>query len=223
MPLTQDLRLAARRMRRNPLFATTVVGTLALGIAATTSIYSVVDGVLLKPLPFREPGALVRITSDYKALGVRETGMSQPELEDYAKRSGAFESIAGIWPITANLTGSDHPERVEVLLASPNYFDLLGVRAALGRTFTPQDEVPGIALAAVISDGLWRRGFGSDRQVLGRTLRIDEDVYEIVGVMPASFHHPSLTLETDVEVWAATLGAARRAARIEAAVALRQE
>ena len=183
MPLAQDVRLATRRMRRNPLFATTVVGTLALGVAATTSIYSVVDSVLLKPLPFREPGALVRVTSDYKALDLRDTGLSQPELDEYARRSGAFESIAGIWPITANLTGPDRPERVEVLLASPNYFDLLGVPAALGRTFTPQDEVPGIATAAVISDGLWRRGYGGDPQILGRTVRIDEDAYEIVGVM----------------------------------------
>ena len=203
MPLTQDIRLALRRMHRNPLFATSVAGTLALGVAATTSIYSVVDGVLLKPLPFHESASLVRVTSDYKGIDLRDVGLSQPELEDYAKRSGAFESITGIWPITANLTGSDRPERVEVLLTSPNYFDLLGVRAALGRTFVPQDEVPGISTAAIISDGLWRRGFGSDPRILGRTLRVDEDLYEIVGVMPPSFRHPSLTLETDVELWAA--------------------
>ena len=202
--MTRDVRLALRRMRRNPLFTTTVVGTLALGVAATTSIYSVVDGVLLKPLPFPNPAALVRVSSDFKGLDLRDTGLSQPELEDYAKRSGAFESIAGIWPITANLTGSDRPERVEVLLVSRNYFDLLGVSAALGRTFRPEDEIPGISTVAVISDGLWRRGFGSDPRILGRKLRIDEDVYEIVGVVPPSFRHPSLTLETDVEVWAAS-------------------
>jgi predicted permease len=186
------------------MFAVTVVGTLALGIGATTSIYSVVDGVLLKPLPFPNPHALVRITSDYQALNQQNTGMSQPELEEYATRSGAFEAISGIWPITANITGGDRPERVEVLLASSNYFDLLGAPAALGRTFNAADEVPGIATVAVISDALWRRAFGGDPRVLGRTLRIDEDVYEIVGVMPAAFRHPSVTLETDVEVWAPT-------------------
>ena len=198
----QDIRLAFRRLRRNPLFAISVIGTLALGVGATTAIYTVVDGVLLKPLPFRDPGALVRVTSDYKALDLQDVGLSQPELQDYALRSGAFEAIAGIWPVTANLTGSDRPERVETLLASGNYFDVLGATPALGRTFTMRDEIPGIATVAVISDGLWRRGFGADPGVLGRKLRIDEDVYEIIGVMPPSFRHPSQTLETDVDVWA---------------------
>ena len=202
MALVRDVRLALRRIRRNPMFAASVAGTLALGVAATTSIYTVVDGVLLKPLPFPDSRALVRVTSDFPGINLRDVGMSVPELEDYARRSGAFGSIAGIWPISANLTGSDRPERIEVVLASANYFDLLGVRAALGRTFNPRDEIPGIATVAVISDGLWRRGFGADPRVLGRTLRIDEDVYEIIGVMPPWFRHPSLTLETDVEVWA---------------------
>ncbi|MGB2714086.1 MAG: ABC transporter permease [Vicinamibacterales bacterium] len=204
MHLAQDIRLAIRRIRRTPLFAVTVAGTLALGVAAATSIYSVVDGVLLKPLPFPRSDTLVKITADFKGIDLRNVGLSQPELEDFGKRSGALESIAGIWPITANLTGSERPERVEVLLTSSNYFDLLGARAALGRTYNERDEIPGIATAAVISDGLWRRGFGSDPRIVGRTLRIDEDLYEVIGVMPESFRHPSVTLETDVEVWAAS-------------------
>jgi predicted permease len=204
MYLARDFRLAFRRIRRTPLFAVTIVGTLALGVAAATSIYSVVDGVLLKPLPFPDSDALVKITADFKGINLRNVGLSQPELEDLGTRSGAFESITGIWPITANLTGSERPERVEVLLTSPNYFDLLGARAALGRTYDRRDEIPGIATVAVISDALWRRGFGSDPLIVGRTLRIDEDLYEIIGVMPATFRHPSVTLETDVEVWAAS-------------------
>ena len=204
MAVLQDVRLALRRMARSPLFAVSVAGTLALGVAATTSIYSVVDGVLLKPLPFSRPDTLVRVSADFQGINLKNVGLSQPELEHYAKRSGAFESITGIWPITANLTGAESPERVEVLLASSNYFDLLGVHAALGRTFSERDEIPGISTSAVISDGLWRRGFGADPGVIGRTLRVDEDVYEIVGVMPPSFRHPSLTLETDVELWAAS-------------------
>jgi predicted permease len=203
MSILQDARLAVRRMRRSPLFAVCVVGTLALGVAASTSIYSVVDGVLLKPLPFPDSRALVRVTADYTGLNLREVGISQPELDEFALHSGVFASLTGVWPITANLTGSDRPERVEVLLASSNYFQLLGVRAATGRTFEPADEIAGIATVAVISDALWRRGFGADPQVLGRTLRIDEDVYQIVGIMPPSFRHPSATLETEVEVWVA--------------------
>ncbi len=118
-------------------------------------MYAVVDGVRLKPLPFPESAALVRVTSDYTALDLRDVGLSQPELEAYAQKSGVFDSIAGIWPITANLTGSDRPERVELLLASANYFEVLGVTPALGRTFNMRDEIPGIATVAVISDGLW--------------------------------------------------------------------
>src|SRR5262245_26962498 len=156
LPMLQYVRLALRRMRRNPLFALSAAGTLALGVAATTSIYTVVDGVLLKPLPFPRPETLVRLTSDYNTANLRDVGLSLPELEDFQQRTGVFEDTAGIWPITANLTGSDRPERVEVLLASPNYFDLLGAHAALGRTFTMRDQVPGIATVAVISDGLWR-------------------------------------------------------------------
>jgi predicted permease len=186
------------------MFAVWVIGTLAVGVAASTSIYTVVDGVLLKPLPYPDARALVRLTTDYTALNLREVGMSQPELEELALRSGVFTSVAGVWPITANLTGTDRPERVEVLLASASYFDLLGVRAAVGRTFGPADEIDGIATVAVISDALWRRGFGGDPGILKRTLRIDEDVYAIIGVMPPSFRHPSVTLETEVEVWAPT-------------------
>lgn len=204
MHIGQDLRLAVRRIRRTPLFAVTVAGTLALGVAAATSIYSVVDGVLLKPLPFERSDALVKITADFKGIDLRNVGLSQPELEDFGKRSGAFEAITGIWPITANLTGSERPERVEVLLTSSNYFNLLGVRAELGRTYNRHDEIPGIATVAVISNGLWRRGFGSDPLIVGRKFRVDEDLYEIIGVMPESFRHPSVTLETDVEIWAAS-------------------
>ena len=98
MTLLQDVRLALRRMRRSPMFAVSVAGTLTIAVAATTSIYSIIDGVLLKPLPFRDPASLVRISADFQALNQPNIGMSQPELVDYGVRSGAFESISGIWP-----------------------------------------------------------------------------------------------------------------------------
>lgn len=200
--LAQDVRLALRRLHQNPLFSLTVIFTLALGIGGTTAMYTVVDGVLLKPLPFHDPGSLVRVTADYTGLNMRDVGMSLPELDDYSRRTDTFESIAGIWPITGNLTGGERPERVEVLLASPNYFDLLGARAAQGRTFSPRDWDPGIATVAVISDGLWRRAFGANAAIVGRTIHLDNDAYTIIGVMPSSFRHPSVTLVTDVDLWA---------------------
>ena len=199
-----DIRLAIRRLWAGPGFAVGVIGTLALGLAAATSMYTVVDGVLLKPLPFTEPDRLVRLGADFTGRSLRDIGLSQPELEDFARRSGAFASIAGVWSITANLVGADRPERVEVLLASPDYFAVLDVRAAIGRTFTLADAQPGIAAPIVISDEFWRRAFGGSPAVIGRTLRIDDDPYEVVGVMPAGFRHPAPTVETDVDVWAAS-------------------
>src|SRR6185295_3011069 len=105
------------------------------------------------------------------------------------------------YPVNANLTQVDEPERVEVMLASPGYFSLLGVRPALGRVFNADDNHPGIAEVAVISDALWKRRFGGAPDVLGRTLRIDDDSYTIVGVMPPEFRHPGRSLRTDVELW----------------------
>ena len=102
-------------------------------------------------------------------------GLSASELFDYRERSDVFDEVAAIWPITANLTGTTRPERVETILADINYFSLLGARPEIGRLFGPQDYQPGISPVVVISDGLWRRGFGGDPDVLGRTLRIDND------------------------------------------------
>jgi putative ABC transport system permease protein len=204
MEILTDVRLALRRLRGAPAFSAGVIGTLALGLAAATSIYTVVDGVLLKPLPFPDSARLVRVGADFTGRELRDVGLSQPELDDYAKRSGAFESITGIWSISANVTGSDRPERVEVLLTGASYFSLLGAKPALGRTFVESDAQPGIAAPIVISDAFWRRGYGASPSAIGRTLRIDGDPYEIIGVMPADFRHPAATVETDVDVWAAS-------------------
>jgi predicted permease len=200
----RDLRIAGRRLRQDPAFTSVAVLTLALAIAATAAIFTVVQAVVLRPLPYPDPGRLVRVTADLRRLGIEDAGLSPPELFDYRDHSGIFADVAGVWAITANLTGTSQPERVETLLASPNYFEILGARPQLGRLFGPADYQPGIAPVVVISDGLWRRGFGADPRVIGRTLRIDMDVYEVIGVTEPGFRHPSLTLETDVEVWAPT-------------------
>jgi putative ABC transport system permease protein len=123
-------------------------------------------------------------------------------LFDYRDRADLFEDVVGIWVITANLTGTSQPERVETVLAGPSYFEMLGASAQLGRLFGPGDYTPGISPVVVISDGLWRRGFGADPSVIGRTLRIDDDPYTVIGVASPTFRHPSVTLETDAEVWA---------------------
>jgi predicted permease len=198
----QDVRFAIRGLRKEPGFTIVALLTLALGIGANSAIFTVVDAVVLRPLPFPEPERLVRVTADFAGPGTTDVGMSAPELFDYRDRADIFESIAGLYPVNANLTQVDQPERVEVMLVSPTYFSLLGVRPSLGRVFGPEDDHPGIAEVAVISDALWKRRFGGAPDVLGRTLRIDDDSYAIVGVMPPAFRHPGTSLRSDVELWA---------------------
>jgi putative ABC transport system permease protein len=198
----QDIRFAMRSYRKTPGFTIVALVTLALGIGANSAIFTVVNAVVLRPLPFPEPDRLVRVTADVPGLGATDIGMSAPELFDYRDRAELFESIAGLYPVNANLTQVDQPERVEVLLVSPSYFSVLGVRPALGRLFGAEDDHPGIAEVAVISDALWTRRFGGAPDVLGRTLRIDDDSYAIVGVLPPGFRHPGRSLRGDVELWA---------------------
>jgi predicted permease len=200
----QDLRYALRMLARSPGFAAVAIATLALGIGANTAIFSVVYAVLLKPLPFEKPDELVRITADLRGHGLTDAGTSPPEMFDYRDRSGAFAQISGLFPINANITGMERPERAEVLLVDLNYFDLLGVKPQVGRFFEKADYRPGIAEIAVISDGWWRRHYAADPNVVGKTFRLDDDLYTIVGVAPAAFRHPGQSLQTDVEVWAPT-------------------
>ena len=201
--MLQDVRLALRRMRRNPLFAISAAGTLAVGVAATTSIYSVVDGVLLKPLPF--PDADVARARHVRLPGARDCATSgcrsRSSMTSRARRRVRVDC--------RHLADHREPDRLRssgARRSAPHRLELLRHPRRHGPPSAgpsrPRDEIPGIATVAVISDGLWRRGFGGDPQIVGRTLRIDEDVYEVVGVMPPTFRHPSVTLETDVEVWA---------------------
>jgi len=197
----QDVRHALRSLWQSRRFTLVVVATLALGIGTNAAIFGIVDRVLLQPLAFRDPASLVRITSDFSKSGAADIGLSVPELFDYRDRAGVFQDVAGVYPVNANLTGVDEPERIDVLLASANYFTLLGVDAELGRVFTSADEVPGNADIVVITDGLWARRFGRDPQVLGRTVRLDNDAYRIIGVLPPTFHHPGRTAAGDTEAF----------------------
>jgi len=199
----QNLRYAARMLRRSPGFTLVAVLTLALGIGANVAIFTVVHAVLLQPLPFPHPEQLVRVYDDIRTSNTHDVGMSVPELWDLRDHSGVFQDISVLFPADANLTGGDHPERIEFLGTSPNYFTLLGARPQLGRVFTAADAQPGFTLGVVISDAFWHRTFGADPQVLGRKIRVDNDLYGIVGVMPPGFRHPGRTLGGDVDMWAA--------------------
>src|SRR5215207_7935379 len=199
MTLLQDVRYGLRMLWKNPGFTAVVVLTLALGIGANTAIFSVVDAVLLRPLPFPRPEQLVLVRDDLTGRQMENDGMSVPELKDLQQSADVFEEVAGVWPVDANLTGSDRPERVELLAVSPNYFSLLGAGARLGRVFGPEEQqAKGFAEGVVISDGLWKRLFGSDRNILGRKVYADTDLYTIIGVTPPGFRHPGKTLRNEV-------------------------
>ena len=199
----QDLRYAARTLLKSPAFAIVAVLTLALGIGANVAIFSVVYGVLLRPLPFAHPEQLVRIFDDLQGPNTPDVGMSAPELWDLEDRSGVFQEVSAVAPGNSAVGGGERTVRAEALITSPDYFELLGAKPELGRVYTRQDSVPGFLEPLVISDGFWRRNFGSDPTVIGRKMSLDRDLYTIVGVMPAGFRHPGRTLDTDVEVWLA--------------------
>ena len=199
----QDLRYATRMLRKSPAFTIVAVLTIALGIGATTAIFSVVDATLFRPLPYAQPEQLVRIQGDLPGVGAGDIGISVPEWHDM-ERSGIFQYVSPVIFGSGNLTGSTQPTRARIFIVAPNYFALLGVKPQLGRAFNPDDKTPGFTLEVVISDGLWKRAFGSDPHILDRNLRLDNDMYRVVGVMPPGFHNPSRTAEErDADVWAA--------------------
>src|SRR3984957_6263358 len=201
--LFQDLRFAVRMLLRSPGFSLIVIATMALGVGATTAIYSVIDATLLHPLPYPHPSELVRIEANLPGVGSHDVGISIPELRDL-QNSGIFQYVSLCFHGSENVTGSAQPTHIAGPTASPSYLAVLGVDAALGRTFDPHDATPGSNGEVIISDGLWKRAFGADPHILGKSLRLDNDLFQIVGVMPASFRDQGQTSEErGTELWAA--------------------
>jgi putative ABC transport system permease protein len=199
-----DVYYGLRMLRKSPGFTVSAVFTIALGIGATTAIFSVVDATLLHPLPYPQPEQLVSIEDDLPGVGARDVGMSPPEWQDL-QRSGIFENVSPTWFDENNLTGSSQPARVRVLIVAPNYFALLAAKPQLGRIFHPEDHSPGLLLEVLISDGLWKQGFGGDPHILDKSVRLDTDLYRIIGVMPAGFDAPGrIAEERNIDVWVAT-------------------
>jgi predicted permease len=198
-----DLKYAVRMLGRSPGFAFVAIATIALGIGATTAIYSVIDATLLHPLPYPNPSELVHIEANLSGVGAHDVGFSIPELRDL-QNSGIFQYVSFCFFGSENVTGGAQPTHIAGATVSPSYFAVLGVDAALGRTFDPHDATPGANGEVVISDGLWKRAFGADPHILGKSLRLDNDLFQIVGVMPASFRDQGQTAEErSTELWAA--------------------
>jgi predicted permease len=199
-----DLRYALRMLLRSPGFSLIAIATVALGVGATTAIYSVIDATLLHPLPYPNPSELVRLQDDLSGVGAQNVGISVPEWRDL-QSSGIFQSVSVSGTgADVNLTRSEQPERLSYKHVTPNYFAVLGVDAQLGRVFDPHDATPGFNLEAVISDELWRREFGADPRILGKALLLDNDLYHVVGVMPRGFRDLGATSEErKTETWLA--------------------
>src|SRR5499433_941219 len=198
--LLQDVRYGLRMLVKKPTFAIVVVLTLALGVGANTAIFSIVNAVLLRSLPFPDPDRLVRIYFNNPGVGLQGVRFSVPEFDDLRKQTDVFEDVSVVVLGPTNLTGAKQPEHLEMMEVSPNYFSMLGATPELGRLFGQQDFALGFAPVVVISDALWRRAYGADPGVLGRTLLLDNDLYTIVGVVSPGFRHPGPTIPA-VEVW----------------------
>jgi putative ABC transport system permease protein len=190
--LARDLRLAWRQALKNPGFTLAAVLTLALGIGAATAIFSMVDAILLRPLPFQDQDRLISVWGEVQPRGQRFVEIS---LADYTGWRDHNQVLSGLALITTNdsdvaMTGQGEPEHVRARLASDNFFQVLGAQALLGRTFLPgQEDKPGTNVI-VLSHGFWQRHFGSDPQIVGRQVLLDGDPHTVVGVMPRDFHYP---------------------------------
>ena len=186
--LLRDIQYSFRRLRKSPAFTAIVVLTLALGIGANTAIFSVVNTVLLRPLPFRDPGALVSIVHFYPSLNDMEAPVSARGFRDYRDQTKSFSLVAVETGFGANLTGAGEPERVPGVRVSGDWFAVLGVHPFLGRTLTRDDDQPGKEHVIVISHGLWTRLFAAKRDAVGKTIELNGERYQVVGVMPEEFY-----------------------------------
>ena len=192
--LTQDLRFALRLLRKSPGFAAVSVITLALGVGANTAIFSVIDAVLLRDLPYREPDRVVMLWQSHPSLGQFLAERTPVQLRNYLEwkeQSRSFSDMAVLAGGQFNLTGGDKPEHMETGLVSTNFFGMLGVSALVGRTFAPQEGDPGSNRVAVLSDALFERRFGGDARVIGSNVTLDGQPYTIAGVLPPAFHLPA--------------------------------
>jgi len=187
--LWQDLRYGVRVLGKNKGFAAVAVLTLALGIGANTAIFSVVNAAILRPLPYPDPARLAILWGNVKRLRVERRGASYPDYRDWRDQSRSFEAMAAFDGAELALTGIPEPERIPCDYVSQPYFSLLGIHAALGRTFSPEeDRVPQRDAVVVLSDGAWKRRFGGDPGIIGRTIQLDWRTYTVIGVGPPGFH-----------------------------------
>jgi predicted permease len=201
--ITQDARYTLRLLAKNPSFTLAAVACLALGIGATTAIFSVVNAVLLRPLPYAHAARLTRIFTEFPTFpngGLKHFWVSPPELLDLRRDTTSFEAIEAWANQGVNLAGEAEPIRVTASYVTGGMLPMLGINPLLGRVIAPDDDRPRVALSAVLSFGLWQRAFGGDRAILGRDIRLNGNPCHVIGVMPPGFAFPPGELDAP-EVW----------------------
>jgi putative ABC transport system permease protein len=194
----QDIRYGVRMLLKNPVFTTVAVLTLALSIGANTAIFSVVNAVLLRPLPFSQPARLMMVwNKGVEAAGGDRTPLAVADLLDLRAQNQSFESVDAFQGTFYNYIGGESPERIRGSRVTANFFKTLGVQAALGRTFQPDEDRPGAERVVVVSQGFWRKRLAANRDVIGRALNLSGASYTIIGVMPDAFDFPA----REVDLW----------------------
>jgi putative ABC transport system permease protein len=186
----QDLRYGLRMLVKSPVFTSVAVLALALGIGANSAIFSVVNAVLLRPLPFKNPDELVMVWDNAAQQGFPKDTPSPANFLDWRQQNNVFTGMSATVPRSFNLTGVGEPERLDGRRVSANLFDLLGVRPLLGRTFAPDEDKPGTKVV-LMSEGLWRRRFGSDPEIIGRAVTLSGESYSVIGVLPKEVELPA--------------------------------
>ena len=196
MSLLATVRPTLRRLSRTPGFTSVCILTLGLGIAGTTAAFSVVNAVLLRPLPYHEPERLVQLWHAAPGLGIPQVEQSDASYIQYHdKATRSFASVASYRPTSASLTGAQDPERVSASLMTASLIPTLGVSPMLGRNFSEDEDRPGGSPVVILSHALWQRRYGADRSIVGTSIQVDGTAREVIGVMPATFRFPNETIE----------------------------
>lgn len=188
--VTRDARHAVRMLAANPGFTLVAVLTFALGIGVNTAVFSVFNGVLLEPLPYPDPDRITMVWMDNRRQAIKEDITSYPNYRDWREQNQSYAHLAAFTDSTFSLTGADEPERVLGAQTTANFFDVMGVQPILGRLFTEANETPGQDFVALIGEGLWQRRYGGARDVLGKTITLNGNPHEIIGVLPATLQVP---------------------------------
>ena len=195
--MIKEIRYGLRSLMKRPAATLIALVTLALGIGVNTAIFSAVDSVLLRPLPFKEPERLVSIWEQTLRMGIVRNEVAPANFGDLRTQNQSFEAIGAYGPQDINLTGDGEPERISAQLVSANVFSILGVQPALGRTFLTNEDQPGQHRVVVLSDALWQRRFNQDPAIVNRNITLNGEAFTVVGVMPRGFFFP----EREVELW----------------------